>query len=133
MRKLMFETQCSRCDRKEMQEPSQEELQEELAAGDKAPGLEDALSFYASLGSTEVKFKDLCTPCRRTITAVLEQVGKRIDGVSPDRKQVEKKAFAKKPQEAKGKTAAPSHGAPSDPNHAPPAQPAKAVASGLRP
>jgi hypothetical protein len=119
MRKLMYETQCSRCDRKEMQEPSTEELQEELAA-DKAP-LEEALSFYASLGDIEVKFKDLCSPCRRTITAILEQVGKKIEGVSPDRKVVKKTT---KPREANEKVAA-SHAQPSSPNHTPP-QPAKA-------
>jgi hypothetical protein len=115
MRKLVYETQCSRCDRKEMQEASPEDL------ASPEPEDADSLSFYASLANAGekhgdalvVQFQDLCTPCKRTIKALLEQVGKKIEGVSPDRKAVEKKA-SKKPV-AKEKTATPSHGQLSDP------------------
>jgi hypothetical protein len=132
MRKLVYETQCSRCDRKEMQAASPEDLTSPEPEG------EESLSFYATLAAAhdekalEVRFQDLCTPCRRTIRALLEQVGKKIEGVSPDRKPAEKKAAPKKSREAKEKTAA-SHAQPSEPNHTPPAtQLAKAAVPSAR-
>jgi len=54
----------------------------------------------------KVEFVDLCEPCRRTISALLEQIGKKIDGLSPERK----------PREAKKKEAASSSKAASQ-NH----------------
>lgn len=112
-----------------MQEASPEDLTSP------EPEAADSVAFYAALANgveksgdaLEVRFQDLCTPCRRTIKALLEQVGKRIEGVSPDRKPVEKKA-----KKLKEKTAA-SHAQPSEPNHTPPAaQPAKAAAPSAR-
>jgi hypothetical protein len=126
MRKLVYKTQCSRCEREELQEASPEELETP------EPEAAESVAFYAALANggekhgdaIEVRFQDLCTPCRRTIKALLEQVGKKIEGVSPDRKPTEKAPPVKKPREAKEKTAA-SHAQPSEPNHTPP-QPAKA-------
>lgn len=34
-----------------------------------------------------VSFQDLCAPCKRTVSALLEQIGKKIDGLSPERKE----------------------------------------------
>ena len=34
-----------------------------------------------------VSFEDLCNPCGRAVKALLTQVGKKIEGLSPDRKQ----------------------------------------------
>jgi hypothetical protein len=46
---------------------------------------------------TETIFDDLCSPCARAVKALLMQVGKKIEGLSPDRKQSAKpKAEAKK-------------------------------------
>ncbi len=88
-RKLVFETQCSRCERTETQEVPKG------AAEDPDEGE----TFYAILvdGQTfEVRFNDLCTPCKRTIRALLEQIGKPIKGVSPDRKTERTPKEAKK-------------------------------------
>jgi hypothetical protein len=35
---------------------------------------------------TKAQFKDLCTPCMQTVKNHLEQIGKKIEGLSPDRK-----------------------------------------------
>jgi hypothetical protein len=104
----------------------QEASQEDLASPE--PEGEESLTFYATLAGAhsekhgqalEVRFPDLCGPCKKTIKALLEQIGKRIEGVSPDRKPTEKKAAAaKKAPAAKEKVPAPSHGAAPDPNHA---------------
>lgn len=32
-----------------------------------------------------VRFEDLCTPCLRTVKNHLEQIGKKLEGMSPDR------------------------------------------------
>jgi hypothetical protein len=96
-RRQVVEIQCSRCDRTETQPGKLETtpphvLLAELVGNDG----EDKVI---------VKFEDLCTPCRRTVKALLEQIGKRIDGLSPDRHTKPAPAPAKKP-EAKEKGAA---------------------------
>jgi hypothetical protein len=98
-RKLVFETKCSRCDRTETQE----------APKDAPAYTDEGEVFYGilsdGLGPTvEVKFEDLCSPCKRTIRAVLEHVGKRIEGLSPDRKAEKKPRVAKKKAEEKAAT-----------------------------
>lgn len=50
-----------------------------------------------------VSFEDLCSPCGRAVHALLKQVGKQIDGHSPDRKPRE----AKKKEEASKAAAKP--------------------------
>lgn len=79
MRKQVVEIECARCDRVEHRDddgrdktPTHVFLAKIFAEG---PGEEDF----------EVKFEDLCTPCKRTVRAMLEQIGKHIEGVSPDR------------------------------------------------
>lgn len=133
MRKLVYETKCSRCERTEMQEASPEDLT------NPEPEAADSVAFYAALAhggekqgdALVVQFEDLCTPCRRTIKALLEQVGKRIEGVSPDRKSSEAKPASTKPRGAKKEQTAASHAQPSDPNHTP-VQPAKASLGSAR-
>jgi hypothetical protein len=50
--------------------------------------------FVGNLGEGEdmllVQFMDLCTPCLKTVKNHLEAIGKKIDGLSPDRKPGEK-------------------------------------------
>ena len=58
---------------------------------------------------TETVFDDLCSPCARAVKALLMQVGKKIEGLSPDRKQSTKpKVVApvetKKPADKKAPT-----------------------------
>lgn len=81
-RQQMIEIQCSRCDRKEYR-PAENEPKD----------VDDAKSYptfmaHLHLGSKEVHvaFEDLCDPCGRTVASLLKQVGKHIEGVSPDRK-----------------------------------------------
>lgn len=53
----------------------------------------------------KVSFEDLCGPCGRAVKALLTQVGKKIEGLSPDRKQNAKPkpvaSEAKKPTDKK--------------------------------
>lgn len=82
-RRQVVEVECSRCERKETQEV-------ELIVPEGATASETADQFRAVLymgGSSvvTVRFEDLCTPCQRTIKGLLEQAGKKIEGVSPDR------------------------------------------------
>ena len=54
----------------------------------------------------KVTFEDLCSPCGRAVKALLTQVGKKIEGLSPDRKpsskpKVAAPAEAKKPADKK--------------------------------
>jgi len=50
---------------------------------------------------TETVFDDLCSPCARAVKALLMQVGKKIEGLSPDRKQNTKLKTAAAQVEAK--------------------------------
>jgi hypothetical protein len=63
------------------------------------------------LGVITVSFEDLCGPCHRTVRALLDQISKRIDGVSPDRKAAPKKPAAKEKGAANGATPHPTHSA----------------------
>lgn len=47
----------------------------------------------------KVSFEDLCSPCTRAVKALMQQVGKKIEGMSPDRKPREKKEPPKKAPE----------------------------------
>lgn len=75
-RKQVVEIQCDRCSRTEHRE---EEEKQGLASSD----------FVATMGALRVQFNDLCTPCQKTVKNHLEQIGKKIDGLSPDRKGTE--------------------------------------------
>lgn len=70
MRKQVVELQCSRCERKEQLEESEARKSRE---------------FKAELGSNIVHFEDLCNPCYKTVLHHLETIGKKIEGLSPDR------------------------------------------------
>jgi hypothetical protein len=79
-RKQVVEVQCDRCTRTEHRH--------EKAFPEKThkEGEETYAFFGTGEGLTPVKFKDLCTPCQKTVKNHLEQIGKKIDGLSPDRK-----------------------------------------------
>jgi len=49
----------------------------------------------------KVTFEDLCSPCGRAVKALLTQVGKKIEGLSPDRKSSSKSKTAVASAEAK--------------------------------
>jgi hypothetical protein len=74
-RKAVVEVQCDRCTRTEHREVSEADKRGNIA-------------FDASMNGVEmhVSFDDLCTPCMKTVKNHLEQIGKKIDGLSPDRK-----------------------------------------------
>lgn len=110
-RRQVVEVQCSRCDRVEVQELDTSIQPADQPEESPAAQLRATLYQAGEKNALVVKFEDLCTPCQRTVRALLEQIGKRIDGVSPDREQ-----RAKEP-EAKKKGAEPSGPAPTP--HAP--------------
>jgi hypothetical protein len=77
-RKSVIEVACARCERvehrasvKDGEASTPPVLLATLWAEDDSP--------------LKVSFDDLCTPCIRTVRALLEQIGKKIEGVSPDR------------------------------------------------
>lgn len=74
-RKQVVEIACDRCARTEYREDD--------------PGHVDHLAFNASMDGMTVQFKDLCTPCLKTVKNHLEAIGKKIDGLSPDRKPID--------------------------------------------
>lgn len=78
-RKKVEVVECSRCDRVEHREEMNEQ---------RAYACVLAVQLHPNdLGGSglDVRFEDLCGPCMRTVRALLDQVGKRIEGVSPDR------------------------------------------------
>ena len=50
---------------------------------------------------TVVKFDDLCSPCGRAVKSALLSIGKKIEGLSPDRKPRTAKAPVEKKPEKK--------------------------------
>lgn len=71
--KTVLEIQCDRCTRSE--ERVITESSGELAER----------AFTGMMFGMTVRFDDLCTPCLRTVKNHLEQIGKKLEGVSPDR------------------------------------------------
>lgn len=63
--------------------------------------------------AAQFKFQDLCGPCQRTVHALLEQIGKKIDGLSPDRKVsgARKKKAAPLERAASSSSSSPHHSA----------------------
>jgi hypothetical protein len=105
-RKQVVEVACSRCQRVETVHPAHPDKM--------VPTEKPEPTFRAILQGSEplvVSFEDLCTPCMRTVRALLEQVGKRIEGMSPDRKAAPKKPEAKEKGAANGSTPHPAHSA----------------------
>jgi hypothetical protein len=78
-----------------MQKATAEDAVVLSATSEQDPG-ENGDAFYAVIANgkdlLEVRFEELCSPCRKTLHALLLQVGKKIDGLSPDRKPRKPKA-----------------------------------------
>lgn len=93
-RRTVVEIQCSRCERKELVEQPDPALTVTIAAGEGT-----SRAFFAVMGDgTKVEFEDLCSPCRSAVKSHLEAIGKKIEGVSPERKKKDPKE-TKKPEE----------------------------------
>lgn len=113
--RIVAEIECSRCARVETRAVSKEDIE----------GLQkdEGDVLYAVLADgkevLEVKFSSLCQPCCRSVRAILQQIGKKIDGLSPDRKP--RKPKAEKPKEAKKEAHAQANG------HTPPVDHASAI------
>ncbi len=97
-RRLVVEVKCSRCDRIE-----QKSVDEGAVSGDEPRPNALTVNLLGEDAETGLhfSFEDLCAPCRKTVRALLEQVGKRIEGVSPDRSAA--------PAKRKGKKEEPAH------------------------
>ncbi len=115
-RKQVTQVQCSRCDRVDTKEAGTPDNQVPSSAafsgGIPACNGEPALL---------VSFEDLCGPCARTVRALLQQIGKKIEGLSPDRH--ERKAKSAKTPKVKEEAVAAEHkkeetnGSPPSPSH----------------
>ena len=82
----VVEVKCGRCARTEYREEPVDDGEEETKD-----------TFFASLQTDAshtmiIQFEDLCTPCVNTVKGHLDQIGKKIEGLSPIRGKREKKA-----------------------------------------
>lgn len=85
-RRVVVEVGCSRCDRKELREETPMTYSSggvEITSPAIAP---KALTVKLG-GESSIEFDDLCTPCLNAVTAHLEAIGKKIEGLSPERKK----------------------------------------------
>lgn len=97
-RRTVVEVQCSRCERKELVEQPDPSTTLTITAAEGAV----SRAFFAVMGDgTKVEFEDLCNPCRSAVKSHLEAIGKKIEGVSPERKKKDtpKKEEAKRAEE----------------------------------
>jgi len=84
----VIEVQCGRCARTEYREVP--ENHPTTKPGDLVV---QSPAFFAVLeGTFKVSFEDLCTPCINTVRGHLEQIAKKIEGVSPVRGKRGKKS-----------------------------------------
>lgn len=107
-RKAVVEVQCERCSRKEMQELTPHDTAAQPA--EPPPVFFGRLQVFGTK-PLEAKFGDLCGPCLRTVTALFEQIGKKVEGLSPDRVAKPKETKVEpeaKPAAAKKEEPAPS-------------------------
>jgi hypothetical protein len=102
-RKQVVEVHCSRCSRVEHREGVQEKPAHVLLA---------KLYGDPPEGDVVVQFEDLCSPCLRTVKALLGQMAKQIEGISPDRGSGKRPAAKKEAKErgvANGSSPQPNH------------------------
>jgi hypothetical protein len=78
-RRTVVEVQCSRCARKELVDEAQVP---QIGTTKAFP----AISIHMADG-TVVEFEDLCGPCKAAVGTHVEAIGKKIEGVSPERKK----------------------------------------------
>lgn len=113
MRKPVIEVQCSRCARVEHKDLT-------LTDTDELTPLFEAKLFppiSGSEGARVIKFEDLCGPCYQTVVSLVDQIGAKLKGSSPDRTDRKDRAEGKK------KEPAPKAPAPPPAHTAAPAKP----------
>ena len=82
-RRVVSEIQCSRCAR----------VETGPAESMPPPGMDDGpAAFVAKLGALKVQFEDLCVPCTKAVKTHLDAIGKKIEGLSPERAERAPKA-----------------------------------------
>lgn len=101
-RKQVVEIECARCARVEYQDADGA-----MGVSD-VPVFEGRLALPSGTDDIRVRFSDLCSPCLRTVKALIEQIGRKIDGVSPNRPE-------KKVSEAKKRKEEPTRNGPTPP------------------
>lgn len=77
-RKAVVEVQCDRCTRVEHRGVDTDNVGHHV---------KDAVFSAYMAGAAPVTFQDLCAPCFRAVANHLEAIGKKIDGLSPDRQE----------------------------------------------
>ena len=110
-RRTVVEVQCSRCDRKELVESAGEVI----ATNGLPPGPAKALIVKVSDG-TNIEFEDLCSPCMGAVKGHLEAIGKKIEGLSPERKKTKDPATEAVVEEVKKEREAKKKGPEADPS-----------------
>lgn len=94
-RRTVVEVGCSRCSRTEFIEGTVH------ANEDRPPAL------HIAFGDLKVTFEDLCGPCKGAVQKHIEAIGKKIEGLSPERKGKDEEEVPdetpKKKREAKKK------------------------------
>ena len=110
-RKMVIEVKCSRCDRKEFIE------------GNMPDGAGSESAFYLRMSDgTSVSFEDLCGPCTNAVKTHVEAIGKKINGLSPERKK-EKEETPAEPELATEEPVARKKGPAQTPNPSPVSEP----------
>jgi hypothetical protein len=80
-RRQVIEVECSRCDRKELRDAH-------TLLDQNNPTSEPPKALVVRLGDgTKIDFEDLCEPCMGAVKGHLEAIGKKIVGLSPERKK----------------------------------------------
>ncbi len=82
-RKQVTQVQCERCERVETRE---------IVASDLDNNQVKAADIHIFFGGKDTKFDDLCDPCKRTVASHVEAITKKIEGLSPDRKETPPKS-----------------------------------------
>jgi hypothetical protein len=80
-RRQVIEVACSRCERKELRDA-------DSLLNLASPTSEPPKALVVRLGDgTKIDFDDLCEPCMGAVKGHLEAIGKKIVGLSPERKK----------------------------------------------
>lgn len=83
-KKQVVEIQCERCPRKEYVDPTTTKVLPVISI---------------KVGDVEQKFEDLCGSCRKAVEGHINEIVKKLDGRSPERKAKEIKAKKEPPVE----------------------------------
>lgn len=100
-RRTVVEVQCSRCDRKEFREG--------VPDTGVHPAITPSMALIVRTGDgLSIDFEDLCEPCVGAVKSHLEAIGKKIVGLSPERKKKDEEPSEEKKEKRVAKKKSPA-------------------------